>query len=185
MLYTRKGDDGMTKLFNCVEKLSKGAKAIEALGTLDELNAILGWCKLEAAGANFVLAGEGEWSLGMVLENLQQDLFILQAQLAGADKEMTKERVSWLEQVISRAEKELPDIRSFIVSGGTRVSALLDVARTIARRAERRLVETREEGKAAVDEEMLIYTNRLSSTLYALARFVNAKAGIEEEKPHY
>jgi cob(I)alamin adenosyltransferase len=185
MLYTKRGDDGMTKLFNCVERLSKSARAIEALGTLDELNAILGWCKLEAAGENFILAGTGDWSLGSVLENLQQDLFILQAELAGADKRMTSERVAWLENVISRAEKELPEIKSFIVSGGTRVSALLDVARTIARRAERRLVETKEEGKAAIDEVMLVYTNRLSSTLYALARFVNAKAGIEEEKPHY
>ena len=175
----------MTKLFNCVERLSKGAKAIEALGTLDELNAILGWCKLEAAGNNFVLSGNSDMSLGDVLSNLQQDLFILQAQLAGADKQMTAERVAWLEEVIARAEKELPEITSFIVSGGTRVSALLDVARTIARRAERRLVETREEGKATVEEAMLTYTNRLSSTLYALARFVNAKAGIEEEKPHY
>jgi len=185
MLYTKKGDDGMTKLFDCVERLSKGAKAIEALGTLDELNAILGWCKLEASGANFVLAGEGDWSLGDVMSNLQQDLFILQAQLAGADKQMTVERVAWLEEVIARAEKDLPTINSFIVSGGTRVSALLDVARTIARRAERRLVETREEGKATVEDTMVSYLNRLSSTLYALARFVNAKAGIEEEKPHY
>lgn len=183
----------MTKLFDCVERLSKGAKAIEALGTLDELNAILGWCKLEASpsinsrqsGANFVLADEGDWSLGDVMSNLQQDLFILQAQLAGADKQMTVERVAWLEEVIARAEKDLPTINSFIVSGGTRVSALLDVARTIARRAERRLVETREEGKAAVGDTMVSYLNRLSSTLYALARFVNAKAGIEEEKPHY
>jgi cob(I)alamin adenosyltransferase len=185
MLYTKKGDDGMTKLFNCVERLPKSAKAIEALGTLDELNAILGWCKLESAGNNFVLCGPGDWSLGEVLSNLQQDLFILQAQLAGADKRMSGERVSWLEEAIARAEKELPKISTFIVSGGTRVSALLDVARTIARRAERRLVETREEGRAEIDEAMLSYLNRLSSTLYALARFVNAKAGIEEEKPHY
>lgn len=87
--------------------------------------------------------------------------------------------------MVNSIEKHLPPITSFLVSGGTELSSLLDFARTVARRAERRVVEVKEEGVVKVSEELLAYMNRLSSVLYALARLANAQAGIEEEKPEY
>jgi cob(I)alamin adenosyltransferase len=120
-----------------------------------------------------------------ILGATQQDLFVVQAELAGADKRMTEERVRAIETIIADAEKTLPPIRSFFVSGGTELAASLDHARTVARRAERRAIAALETDGAPKKTPLLAYLNRLSSLLYALARLANYRAGAEEEKPKY
>jgi cob(I)alamin adenosyltransferase len=120
-----------------------------------------------------------------LLSDVQQDLFVVQAELAGADKKMDVERVKKVEGWIADIEKELPPIKSFFVSGGCEEAALCDVARTIARRAERRTVAALEIPNPDEKPPLFAYLNRLSSLLYALARLANHRAGVSEEKPHY
>lgn len=171
MLYTGKGDDGTTQFFGCDQRFSKSSAIAEALGALDELNSFLGVCK--------------NLAFKDILAEAQQDLFVIQAETAGADKHIGDDRTGWLETKIAAINEELPPIQSFIVPGGTEAAAQLDFARTISRRAERRIVAVREEGIVKISDATLKYLNRLSSLLYALARLANVKAGIEEEKPHY
>ena len=182
MLYTGKGDNGTTKTFGCGERISKSSAIAEALGNVDEINALLGVVKMEGAGTQAVM-GQDYHAL---LSDIQQDLFIIQAELAGADKKMDRERITKAEAWVNTIEKELPPITTFFVSGGTKLGALCDVARTVSRRAERRVVAALE-GDPARDAhvELLAYMNRLSSVLYALARLANHRAGVAEEKPHY
>lgn len=184
MLYTGKGDDGTTKTFGCCDqRISKSSAVTEALGALDEINSFLGVVKVNAR----------EKTLAATLADVQQNLFIVQAEIAGADKHITPEKVRKLENVINAIETEIPPIKTFFISGGTEFAALLDFARTLARRAERRVVHVAEdsstgsekEGKVAIRKDTLAYLNRLSSLLYALARQVNHKSGITEEPPVY
>ncbi len=90
-----------------------------------------------------------------------------------------------IESLIDTAEKELPPIKTFFISGGTGLAALFDVARTTARRAERRVVLVRSENLVKIGDETAAYLNRLSSLLYALARLSNHKSGIKEPSPKY
>ena len=90
-----------------------------------------------------------------------------------------------MEEIIDGIEKILPPIKTFFVSGGVELAALSDIARTIARRAERRVVAVVDEGKITVGKETLVYLNRLSSILYAFARNFNHQAHIAEEAPRY
>jgi cob(I)alamin adenosyltransferase len=174
MLYTRKGDNGTTKIFGCDQSLSKSSVIAEALGAVDEINSYLGLVKMRV--------GESQTR---IITEIQQDLFIIQAELAGADKHLSGGRIDFLEKVISEIEESLPPIHSFSLSGGTEQSAVCDIARTIARRAERRVVAAREEGLEKINSETLAYLNRLSSLLYAMARLANAQVGQREEAPHY
>ena len=176
MLYTGKGDDGTTKTFGCCDqRVSKSSAVTEALGVLDEINSFLGVIKVNPQAV----------SIAETLAEVQQNLFIVQAEIAGADKRITEEKVREMEVAIGAIEHELPPIKSFFVSGGTEIAALLDFARTLARRAERRVVAVAEEGAQAIGKETLAYLNRLSSLLYALARQANHKSGITEEPPTY
>lgn len=184
MLYTRKGDDGHTKLFGCDQRLSKSAAIAEALGTVDEINSLLGLCKVKATDLGLKIESLNE-EVGQILEQVQQGLFIVQAELAGAPKAMPAEKVVWLEKITDSVEKELPPIKTFFVSGGTELAALFDVARTIARRAERRVVGVAEEKPDSLQPATLAFMNRLSSILYALARYSNFRAGITEPAPTY
>ena len=174
MLYTGKGDKGQTKLYHCDQRLSKSSQIAEALGSLDEINSFLGWCKVKA---------EERGEIGTILEEAQNHLFSIQAELAGAPKKLSKTAVTKVGAVIKAIEKELPPIKSFIVPGGTELSTMLDVARTIARRAERQVVSVSKDVK--LSPVTLAFLNRLSSLLYALARLANHRAGIEEKKPSY
>ncbi len=187
MLYTKKGDGGDTYFFGCDQRFSKSSELAEALGAVDEINSLLGLIKTKAQtlinADNKRINADNESPAG-ILEQVQQDLFIVQANLAGAkDKKITQEKVSKLEKIIDSAEKEMPPIKTFFLSGGTELSALFDYARAIARRAERRVVKLSEQEK--LDAEILAYMNRLSSLLYALARFVNVKSGAEQIPPSY
>lgn len=181
MLYTGKGDNGTTKLFGCDQRISKSSAISEALGVVDETNSLLGVLKMRA-GDTPAVSGLNYHDL---LDDVQQDLFMVQAQLAGAEKHVDKERVLKVENWIGLIEKELPPITSFFVSGGTELGALCDYTRTVARRAERRVVAAMDEGMGNEKPPMLAYMNRLSSLLYALARLANHRAGVVEEKPHY
>ncbi|MBI2012979.1 MAG: cob(I)yrinic acid a,c-diamide adenosyltransferase [Candidatus Colwellbacteria bacterium] len=183
MLYTRKGDKGDTYFFDSEgERFSKGSWRAEALGALDEINSLLGVCKAKAGDTNIKINGH---TLPDILEQVQQDLFIIQAAIAGADKQITQDKIDFVEGIIDSIEKELPEIKTFFLAGGSELSAFFDYARAVARRAERRVVRYSEIGEIEVKQEIHAYLNRLSSLLYALVRVVNLKSGAEEIPPNY
>ena len=173
-IYTRTGDTGETSLFDGTRARKDDAR-VDAYGEVDELNAWLG----------FVRASRLDPALDEELVALQRDLFALGAQLADpADKlaaRVTKaviddDHIVRLEQLIDRLEGELPPLRRFILAGGTAAGAALHVARTVCRRAERRIVAL----NPPVDPILLRYVNRLSDLLFVLARVVNHRGGIPE-----
>lgn len=177
MLYTGKGDGGTTKVFGCnQQRISKSSELPEALGSLDELNAFLGFVKMRSGT---------EPRIADSVAKVQQTLFIVQAQVAGADKQLKEHAVAEVEEVVNAIEKEIPPLKGFSVAGGTELSALLDVARTLARRAERRVIAVQELKLRELPPETLAYLNRLSSLLFALARLANHLAGVAEENPTY
>jgi len=183
MLYTGKGDNGTTKTFGCDQRISKSSNIAEALGALDEINSFLGLCKVKSKKEKFSLPDGA--SFAETVHNVQKNLFIIQAEVAGSDKTISEEKVRELERMINEIEKELPPIKNFFISGGSKLASLFDIARTIARRAERRVVGVSEEKIAKVGDFTKAYLNRLSSLLYALARFSNHLYGITEESPDY
>src|SRR5436190_18148554 len=155
-LYTRTGDSGQTSLFDGT-RVKKDDPRIDAYGEIDELNAWLG----------FARACELDADLEAELVLIQRNLFALGAQLADpADKianrvtkaALTDEDVARLEQLIDRLDTEVPPLRRFILAGGTQVGAALHLARTICRRAERRIVSL----EPPTDPVLLRYVNRLS-----------------------
>jgi cob(I)alamin adenosyltransferase len=173
-IYTRTGDTGETSLFDGTRARKDDAR-VDAYGDVDELNAWLG----------FVRASGLDPALDEDLVMLQRDLFALGAQLADpADKlapRVTKaviddDHIVRLEQLIDRLEGELPPLRRFILAGGTSAGAALHIARTVCRRAERRIVAL----NPPVDPILLRYVNRLSDLLFVLARVVNHRGGIPE-----
>lgn len=177
MLYTGKGDGGTTKVFGCdQQRISKSSELPEALGALDELNAFLGFVKMRSMQ---------EPRIATALRDAQETLFIIQAEIAGADKKVKAEAVKNIEDIVNAIEKEIPPLKGFSIAGGTELSALLDVARTSARRAERRVVAVAEAGLREISPETKSYLNRLSSLLFALARLANHLAGVAEETPRY
>lgn len=180
MLYTKKGDKGKTNLFGCDQKISKSSAITEALGCLDEINSFLGVCK------NLSKDGliKKELDIPEIIHRIQNDLFIIQAQVAGADKKIKESEVKYIEKIINNIEKGLPEIKSFLISGANEVSANFDFARTLVRRAERRVVAVREEGSEKIDIQTLMFINRLSSLLYAFARYYAGETG-KEESPKY
>lgn len=177
MLYTRKGDGGTTKVFGCdQQRISKSSELPEALGSLDELNAYLGFVKMRAGGIK---------NIADTIRDVQENLFIIQAEVAGAEKRISQDAVPKVEEIVNDIEKEIPPLKGFSIAGGTELSAMLDVARTLARRAERRVVAVKEKGLRDVSADSMTYMNRLSSLLFALARLANHLAGIPEENPKY
>lgn len=177
MLYTRKGDGGTTQAFGCdQQRISKSSELPEALGALDELNAFLGFVKLHSTE---------EERIASILREVQENLFIIQAEVAGADKKISGDEVQKIEDLIESIEKEIPPLKGFCISGGTELSAMLDVSRTLARRAERRLIAVSDAEIRMLPALTKAYMNRLSSLLFALARFANHLAGVAEEHPKY
>ena len=177
MLYTRKGDDGKTKTFGCDQRMSKSSAIAEALGSLDEINSYLGVIKAKIKADDNKTAE--------ILNDIQNDLFIIQAQVAGADKKILEKRIKDIEEMGDSIEKALPPIKTFLISGANEISANFDFARTLARRAERRVVAVSEENvdlsaqAGKIDSQTLVYLNRLSSLLYAYARSSAVKSGTE------
>ena len=187
MLYTRKGDGGTSKLFSSQsgERLSKSDLIFEVLGTLDELNSALGFAKALSAHLEATLETQSEKiPYEEILEKIQEVIFIIQAQVGGADKHVSGSAVADLEEIIAKVEAIIPPITSFKISGGGRVGAWLDFTRTIARRAERRVVALGELQKNT-PADTLKFLNRLSSALYALARLANFRENFPEKSPRY
>jgi cob(I)alamin adenosyltransferase len=185
MFYTGKGDKGTTKLFDTNEpekRVPKSSCNIESLGALDELNSFCGMVKVEAEKAGLEA---GSQKMSEIVEIVQNNLFTIQAEVAGSDKRIGENKTEEMEAVIDAIEESLPPVRSFLISGGTELTARLDFARTLARRAERKVVALVNSGERKVGEDTLAYLNRLSSLFYALARFSNAKSGIKEKPPTY
>ncbi len=177
MLYTGKGDGGTTTAFGCnQQRISKSSELPEALGALDELNAFLGFVKMRAADSP---------RIATAIREVQENLFIIQAQTAGADKKLKEGSTEVVSEMVNDIEKEIPKVKGFSIAGGTELSALLDVARTLARRAERRIIAVEEANLCDLSPETLAYMNRLSSLLFALARLANHFAGVQEENPKY
>lgn len=188
MLYTRQGDKGTTKLFDCPQgtRLCKSAFVFEVLGLLDELNTSLGYARVLAEKSGAYLGMRlGQMFYADILLIFQQNLFCIQAEIGGSDMHAKKEHVLFLEEVIYEIETLLPPVTSFVIPGGEALGAYLDVARTIARKAERGLVILRDNKERPVNDLSLEYMNRLSSALYAMARFANYQEGCIEKKPNY
>ena len=173
-IYTRTGDAGETTLFDGT-RVKKHDPRVDSYGEVDEINAWLGLAR--ASGSDPDLDGE--------IVHLQRDLFALGAQLADpADKlaprvakaVLAEADVVRLEQLIDRLEAELPPLRRFILAGGTPAGAALHVARTVCRRAERRMVAL----DPPVDLVLIRYINRLSDLLFVLARVANHRGGVAE-----
>jgi cob(I)alamin adenosyltransferase len=172
-LYTRTGDQGMTGVIG--GRVRKDDERVEAYGTIDELNAYLGFaiCQMNTPD----------------MQDIVQDLSIIQHELfdAGADLatvldnptyKITSEMVTRLEQWIDKYESETLPIRRFILPGGSPAAASLHVARTIARRAERRVVTISEQEN--VNLEIRRYLNRLSDYLFMIARVANVRKQITD-----
>ena len=169
-IYTRTGDAGETSLFDG-SRVSKGDHRVDAYGEVDELNAWLGFAR--ASGL--------DRDLDEIVLHVQRDLFALGAQLADpADKlapRVTKaviadNDVARLEAAIDRLETDLPPLRRFILAGGTPAGAAIHLARTVCRRAERRIVSL----QPPVDAVLVRYVNRLSDLLFVVGRMVNHRA---------
>lgn len=174
-IYTKTGDTGQTSLFDNT-RVSKADPRVDAYGDVDELNACLGVAR--AAGV--------DGDIARVLESIQKDLFALGARLADPSSRIagrvtkaavTTADVERLEQTIDALEAELPALRRFILPGGALAGALLHQARTVCRRAERRVIAL---GADEVEPMLIVYLNRLSDLLFVMARTVNHRAGVPE-----
>ncbi len=193
-IYTKTGDNGTTGLY-AGPRVSKDHPRIRAYGTVDELNAILG------AVLPFISPTESANSRGLPenstaspareisdqIKEIQSDLFSIGAQLATPEPEkhqmclLESERVAVLEGHIDRYEQELEPLQTFILPGGSLGSAMLHVARTVCRRAERDVVALSQDPEVHDCELLIIYLNRLSDLLFVLARVANKEVGVADQ----
>jgi cob(I)alamin adenosyltransferase len=171
-IYTRTGDDGTTALGSGARR-KKYDLRVEAYGTLDEVNAVLGLARLHTAG---------DAALDPALGRIQNDLFDVEADLClsekgpgGARLTVTEAQVAWLEGEIDRLNGDLAPLKSFILPGGSAASAWLHLARTVCRRAERIMVELMDRPGEEVSAPSLKYVNRLSDYLFVAGRHANGK----------
>ena len=167
-IYTKGGDKGKTSL-GTGERVLKNTTRINAIGHVDELNAWMGVCILYCPQDH-----------AEDLKRIQHDLFDLGGDLCMPEQSQKKKlkvlssQVAWLEKEIDEQNKSLPPLSSFILPGGTSVSSYLHLARTVARRAERSVIALSQETK--INEEAIIYLNRLSDYLFVLCRTLNNKS---------
>ena len=177
--YTGTGDQGETCIFG--GKLDKHDNRIDAIGSIDELNASLGAARAFSANEE----------VRETLDILENDIFSIGAELAAAGSLQAEEKrieiseapVEQLEKLIDGIQQKLPQQKKFIIPAGTQAAMMLNVARTVCRRAERALVKLDREEK--LNPEILKYANRLSSLLYILMRFENMKEKVKEKNPVY
>ena len=188
-IYTRTGDKGTTGLFG-TKRVSKASLRIEAIGTVDELNSAIGIAVAQLGSKKHESRIKGE------LEQIQSDLFEIGSGLAtpknssiAKGQTLHKQlphylttRVGELETYIDTLTKDIPPMTAFILPGGSVAGSHIHVARSICRRAERRVVEL--SAKEFVVDGIQIYLNRLSDTLFTIARYINAKAKKQETKWH-
>jgi cob(I)alamin adenosyltransferase len=176
-IYTRTGDEGETGLFGG-GRVPKDHPRVAAYGDVDELSAAIG----------IVRAADPVAFFDPLLESIQRDLFAIGGQLAAPDPsrvakalekaQLSPSRVTELEQIIDQCETELQPLRSFILPGGSSKAAVLHLARTICRRAERSVVHLSHNSQ--VPDLFIVYLNRLSDLLFTLARLANRRAGVED-----
>jgi len=174
-IYTKTGDTGETSLFDNT-RVSKADARVDAYGEVDEVNACLGAARAAGVDAD----------MSSLIESLQKDLFALGARLADPSSRIAprvekavigEAAVQRLEQAIDGLEETLPPLRRFVLPGGSNAGALLHLARTVCRRAERRVIAL---GADAVDPVLIVYLNRLSDLLFVMARVVNHRLGMPE-----
>lgn len=187
ILYTGFGDKGTTTLFDCKQgRISKSATLIEALGSVDELNAYLGIIKVYSDVDEITLKmGSKNILYSKIIEDIQQTLFVIQAELGGSILSVSKKELTKLENIINKIAEVLPPITSFTISGGSITSSSLDYARTLARKSERRIISVSVEGIRIINPHTLSYMNRLSSVLFAMSRYTNHFLSIREVHPDY
>jgi len=175
-IYTKTGDKGETALFGG-KRVLKDSLRIEAYGTVDELNSVLG----------IVRSLNPKKKIENILFQLQNDLFVLGADLAtplkNANKiipRIKKSHIQNLEKMIDKIDQKLKPLKVFILPGGSVIGSHLHFARTVCRRAERITVQlSRDEN---IGEVVIVYLNRLSDLLFVLARYANYLEGKTEEK---
>lgn len=179
-IYTRTGDRGQTSLFGG-KRVSKDSLQIEAVGSVDELNSAIGVAIAQIQNSKLKIKSYSA-KVKSELEKVQHDLFSIGASLA-SPKQRTKnrelktesleQRTAGFETLIDELAKDLPTLRNFILPGGGKAGSALHFARTICRRAERRIIAL--DKKETVDPDILKYFNRLSDLLFTMARFINMK----------
>lgn len=176
-IYTRTGDKGTTGLFGGA-RVSKDHLRIEAYGTVDETNSVIGIARGQ-------LPATGHEQIAQMLHRIQSELFVLGADLATpTDAKVQVPRiasghVATLEAEIDALTSELPPLKHFILPGGAAAASTIHLARTVCRRAERRTVAL--QLQESLNEEAVIYLNRLSDLLFVMTRWLNQAAGISEE----
>ena len=172
-IYTKTGDAGETGLFGG-PRVRKDHARIEAFGTVDELNSHLGLVRTIPGAADH----DG------LLRRVQAELFDLGAQLAtpgAATERISREHVEALEREIDRLEEKLEPLSSFILPTGTPLAATIHVARTVCRRAERRVVTLAAQPGTSIPANAIEYLNRLGDLLFVLARAANRRAGVTDD----
>ena len=165
-------------MFGSGKRIKKNNKIFHALGNLDELNSYLGIC----------VSLSQDKKIKNIVKNIQETLFILQAELGGSKNlKLEEKKLKELEKTADKFGGELGVITKFTISGGSVLSAHLDYARALARRAERQIcdLEARLPSGSRASKFSLSYMNRLSSLLFVLARYANKKAGAKENNPKY
>jgi len=174
-IYTRTGDKGETGLIGGI-RVPKNSPRIEAYGSIDELNSLLG----------LVRSLSNIEEMKNLIKDIQKDLFTISAELAapkGAEglkiPKIRKEDIDRLEKEIDELDKDLEPLTRFIIPSGSPLASYLHLARSVCRRAERNLVTLAQ--KEGVRDEILAYMNRLSDLLFMMARWVNKKEGYSEE----
>jgi len=175
-IYTRSGDDGTTAL-GSGERRKKYDLRVSAYGTLDEVNAVIGVARLHTADNS---------DIDTTLARIQNDIFDVEAELClatkgpgGAALTVTAAQVTWLEGEIDRLNAALAPLKSFVLPGGSVAAAYLHLARTVCRRAERIMVELKDQPGEGVSAEALQYVNRLSDLLFVMSRFLNDKGATD------
>ncbi len=173
---TKKGDRGETSLVGGT-RVSKSSPRVDAYGDVDELNSFLGLARTNI----------GDAELNGILLDRQNELFTLGSDLASPlDVEVPRieeKHIGELEKTIERLLKELDPLKEFILPGGNAAGATLQVARAVARRAERKVVKLSAEEK--INNLVLTYLNRLSDFLFVLARVANKRSGALEEQTNF
>ncbi len=171
-IYTRTGDKGETSIIG--GRVSKASQKVDAYGTVDELNSVIGMA--------ITFIPDAEQEVRAELENIQQILFDCGSDLAKKEGmeatrpwKVTGEEIPGLEQRIDAYIDEAPSVERFILPGGSQASAFLHMARTVTRRAERSVVALSKQEK--INLHVLTYLNRLSDYLFALARVMNHRLG--------
>jgi cob(I)alamin adenosyltransferase len=173
-MYTRRGDDGKTSLYGA-KRVRKDDPRVEAYGTIDELNSVLG----------VIVASSKEGALTSSLKKVQRMLFVSGADAAtelDSPQKVPRIRSSHtakVERMTDDLLAKLPTLDNFILPGGSPTGSMLHLARTICRRAERRVVTASRSQE--MNPELVPFFNRLSSYLFDLSRWENKRAGIEEE----